>query len=339
MSKKKFDNLLGLILALAAAVALTFTPAQGGRASFQEQFLEIKRKQLGPELGVSQQTVDQLLRIEQRYQAKRQKLFQDSRADFQRLRQAIYRPSPSPQEVKNILSAIKGKLRESQNLHQQQIQEEEKLLTPVQLARNILYHRKLLREAQSIKGKNSRKTAPFRPPSSPREIQVSRRAGSSQDSAGAFPEKSAYPEKEAPIMGQQAQLEKSLGVNRQTVAQLLQIRERYHPWRRQLISAAKNEFQQLEEMMRRQHPAEQEVKNILNNIRQKEQEMQDLKQRQDEEEMAILNPVQQGRYLMFLIALRQQKVKGPRSHSLPADGGFGTRPAGNAPPGRYPAAR
>ncbi|MDD2902019.1 MAG: hypothetical protein PHU44_06255 [Syntrophales bacterium] len=339
MSKKNFCNFLGLILAITAAVTLTFSPANGGRASFQEQFLEIKRKQLGPELGVSQQTVDQLLQIEQRYQAKRRKLYRDSKADFQRLRQAIYRPSPSAPEVKAILSAIKGKLQESQNLHQQEIQEEGKLLTPVQLARNILYHKKLLREAQNIKGRSSGKTAPFRPPSGSREIQVSRSTGSGQGSGDTYQEKSAYPEKEAPIMGQQAQLEKSLGVNRQTVVQLLQIRERYNPLRRQLISAAKNEFQQLEEVMRQRNPAEQEVKNILTNIRKKEQEMQALKQRQDEEEMAILTPVQQGRYLMFLIALRQQKGRGPRSHHLPADGGFATRPAGNAPPVRYPAAR
>lgn len=333
MYKKIFCNFLGLILAITASATLALTQAHGGRGGFQEQFLEIKRKQLGPELGVSQQTVDQLLKIEQRYQAMRRKLFRDSRADFKRLRQAIYRPAPSDQEVKAILNAIKAKLQESQNLHQRQVQEEEKLLTPVQLARNIMYHKRLLKEARSIKGKRSRRTAPLVPPSGPREVQVSRKTGSDRVPSG------AYQERESTIIGQQAQLEKALGVNKQTVAQLLQIRQRYHPLRQRLIGEAKIAFQHLEQVMRQRNPSNQEVKKILADIQKKEQEMQDLKQRQDEEEMAILSPVQQARYLMFLIALRRQMAREPRSQSLPANGGIGTKPARNAPYGRYPARR
>jgi len=312
---------------------LAFTPAKGGTGGFQEQFLQIKRKQLGPELGVNQETVDRLIQIEQRYQAMRQKLFRDSRADFKRLRQVISQPSPSDPEVKKILNAIKWKLQESQGLHQRQVQEEEKLLTPVQLARNILYHKKLLQEARSIKGGGVKKQAPLIPPSTPREVQVSQKAASPREPAGAFPEK------EENLMGQQAQLEKALGVSGQTVGQLLHIRERYRPLRQQLILEAKNEFQRLEQVMRRQNPASQEVTAVLANIKKKELEMQGLKQRQDEEEMAILSPVQQARYLMFLIALRQQMAKGPRDLGPPASGGMGTRPTGNAPVGRFPAAR
>lgn len=332
MFKKKFRNLLGLILALTVSATLALPPDAGGTGGFQEQFLQIKRKQLGPELGVSQQTVDRLLQIEQHYQATRRKLFRESRADFQRLRQAISRPSPSNQEVEKILGDIKRNLQESQELHQRQIQEEQKLLTPVQLARNILYHKKLLREARSIKGKSSRQTAPLTPPSGPRE--VSRKTGNDKDIAD------AYHEKESTLMGQQAQLVKALGVNQQTVGRLIQIRQRYRPLRQQLITEAKNEFQRLEQVMRQRQPSNQEVKNILANIKKKEQEMQGLKQRQDEEEMAILNPVQQARYLMFLITLRQQMVRGPRSQGLPASEGVGTKPAGNVPYGRrYPATR
>ena len=90
--------------------------------------------------------------------------------------------------------------------------------------------------------------------------------------------------------------------------------------------------------MSQPNPSSPEVTNILTNIKKKEQEMQGLKQRQDEEEMVILSPVQQARYLMCLIGQRRQMVKEPRSLGPPANGGVGTRPAGNAAPGRYPAA-
>lgn len=330
MYKKVFCNFLGLILAIAASATMAFPQAStGGMGGFQEQFRQVKRTQLGPALGVSQQTVDQILQIEQRYQAMRQKLFQDSKADFQRLRQVMTQSSPSDQEVKAILNDIKGKQQETQNLHQRQVQEEEALLTPVQLARNIMYQKRLLKEARSIKGKGPRNAAPLAPPSGPREIQVSRKTGGDKGDLGAYQE----------IVGQPAQLEKALGVNPQTVAQLLQIRQRYRPLRQQLIGEAKNEFQRLEQMMSQPNPAGQDVQNILANIKKKEQEMQGLKQRQDEEETAILTPVQQARYLMFLITMRRQIGKEPQSLGPPPNGGFGTRPARNASPPMAPAAR
>ncbi|MBI4644865.1 MAG: hypothetical protein HY743_14310 [Deltaproteobacteria bacterium] len=333
MYKKIFCNFLGLILAMTAAATLALAQANGGMGGgFEEQFLQVKRKQLGPELGVSQQVVDQLLQIEQRYHALRQKLFRDSKADFQHLMQALSQPSPSDQEMKAILDNIKRNQQEKENLQQRQAQEEEKLLTPVQEARKIMYQKKLLREARNIKGGGPMKAAPLAPPSATREIQVSRKTASDKGSS------EAYQEKESTIFGQQAQLEKALGVNQQTVVQLLQIRQRYRPLRQQLIKEAKSEFQRLEQAISQPTPSNQEVKNILTNINKKEQEMQGLKQRQDEEEMAILRPVQQARYLMFLISLRQQMARGPRSAGPPAVGGVGTKPARNATPGGFPAA-
>lgn len=330
MFKKIFCNFLGLILAITASASWAPAQVNGGMdGSFRERFFQIKRRQLGPELGVSQQIVDRLLQIEQRYQALRQKLFRDSKADFQHLMQALSQPSPGEQEVKTLLDNIKRNQREKQNLQLRQAQEEEKLLTPVQEARKIMYQKRLLREARTIKRKGLRETAPLVPPSGSREIQVSRKTVSDKGSAG------AYQEKESTLEGQQPQLVSALGVNQQTVVQLLQIKERYRPLRQQLIEEAKNEFNRLEQVMRQPNPSSLEVKKILDNIKKKEQGMQDLKQRQDEEEVALLTPVQQGRYLMFLISLRHQTVKEPRSLGPPANGGFGTKPAGNAAPGGF----
>jgi hypothetical protein len=294
--------------------------------SFQERFYQIKRRQLGPELGVSQQVVDRLLQIEQHYQALRRQLFKNSKADFQHLVKVLSQPSPGEQEVKPILNKILRHPQEKQNIQQMQTQEEEKLLTPVQEARKILYQKRLLQEARNVK-RSQRGPQRLGPPSGPREIQVSRKTVGDVGSGG------AYQEKELTLNGQQPRMVSALGVNQQTVVQLLQIRERYRPRRQQLILEARNEFSRLEQVMRQPNPVNPEVKTILNNIKKKEQEMQDLKQRQEEEVVALLTPVQHARYLLFLISMRHQPGSGPRSLGPPGGGGVGAKPAGNSSPG------
>ena len=181
--------------------------------------------------------------------------------------QALSQPSPGEQEVKRALDSIKRNQQEKQNLQQRQAQEEEKLLTPVQEARKIMYQKRLLREARTIKRRGQGETAPIVPPSGSREIQVSRKTASDKGSSG------AYQEKESTLEGQKPQLVTALGVNQQTVVQLLEIRQRYRPLRQQLIGEAKNELTRLEQVMRQPNPANQEVKNILANIKKKEPEM------------------------------------------------------------------
>jgi hypothetical protein len=187
MHKRILGYCLGLILGgmAAAAVALGQPMGQpmgqpigqpGGRGTgFQTRFQEIKRTQMGPALGVNQQTVDQLLQIEARYHPLRQQLIRESKQEFQRLQQIMSRPSPSDQEVKAILDSIKRKQQEMQNLQRRQGDEEDALLTPVQQARYFMYQRSLLREARSIRGGGPGETAPLMP-QGPREIPVSRPA-------------------------------------------------------------------------------------------------------------------------------------------------------------------
>ncbi|MFZ0051314.1 MAG: hypothetical protein WAK96_06025, partial [Desulfobaccales bacterium] len=92
MLKKLLFYFLGLMLAgMASATwalaqpAEGFRPAGGGAGGFQERFQQVKRTQMGPALGVNQQTVDRLLQIEQRYQPARRQLIQDMKTDYQRL--------------------------------------------------------------------------------------------------------------------------------------------------------------------------------------------------------------------------------------------------------------
>lgn len=176
MHKSALCYLLGLILtALASATWALAQPGGGMGGGFDSQFQQVKRTQMPQKLGVSQQTVDQLLQIEARYQARRQQLIQESKDSFMRLLQVMNQPSPSDQEVKAILSDLKRKKKEMEGLQTRQGEEEEALLTPVQQARHIIYLKGLLKEARSVKGRGQGETMPFTP-GGPREIPVSRPA-------------------------------------------------------------------------------------------------------------------------------------------------------------------
>jgi len=150
-------------------------PGSGRGGGFQAQFQEIKRSQMGPALGVNTQTVEQLLQVEQRYKPLRQQLIKESIGEYRRLQQVMGQPSPSEQEVKTILSNIKRKQKEMQDLQARQGAEEEALLTPVQQARYLIYQKKLLQEARSVKGGSQGEPMPMMP-QGPREIPVSRPA-------------------------------------------------------------------------------------------------------------------------------------------------------------------
>jgi Spy/CpxP family protein refolding chaperone len=176
MPKKILYYCLCLILAgMAAATMALAQPGGGVGGGFQERFREIKRTQMGPALGVNQQTVDQLLQIEQRYRPQRHQMILEAKTEFQRLEQALNQPNPSNQEIKAILDNIKRKEQEINALKQRQDVDEMAILTPVQYGKYILYQKKLMREARSVKGGDQGETAPIIP-QGPREIPVSRPA-------------------------------------------------------------------------------------------------------------------------------------------------------------------
>ena len=150
----------------------------GGGGGFQDKFLEVKRNQLGPALGVKQPTVDQLLAIDARYKPLRHQLVTGMRSDMQRLQQLMSQPSPPEQEIKPLLADMKRKRLEMLNLQQRKDDEETALLTPMQQARYLMYLMSLIKEARSIKsgtggagGPGGLGTPALRPP---QEIPVSR---------------------------------------------------------------------------------------------------------------------------------------------------------------------
>jgi len=142
--------LLGLTLA-GASLAWGQTGRGFGGDGFQDRFLEVKRTQLGPALGVSQPTVDKLLAIDARYKPLRHQMVTGMKSDMSRLQQLMNQPSPPEGEVKRLLADMKRKRLEMLNLQQRKDDEESSLLTPMQQARYLMYLMSLIKEARSVK--------------------------------------------------------------------------------------------------------------------------------------------------------------------------------------------
>jgi hypothetical protein len=141
---------LGLTLA-GASLAWGQAGQEFGGGGFQDRFLEVKRTQLGPVLGVNQQTVDKLLAIDARYKPARHQLVSGMKSDMQRLQQLMGQTSPPEQEIKSLLAEMKRKRLEMLNLQQRKDDEETALLTPMQQARYLMYLMSLIKEARNVK--------------------------------------------------------------------------------------------------------------------------------------------------------------------------------------------
>jgi hypothetical protein len=151
MHGRIFFLFLGLTLA-----ATTWAGAQSGQdfggGDFQERLLEYKRTQLGPALGVDQQTVNKLLAIDERYKPMRRQLVAGLTNDRRRLQQLMTQASPPEKEIKAILADMKRKRLEMHTMQQRKDDEETALLNPMQQARYLLYLTSLIKEARSVKG-------------------------------------------------------------------------------------------------------------------------------------------------------------------------------------------
>jgi hypothetical protein len=155
MRRRILSLILGLTLA-GASLAWGQPGRELGGSGFQDRFLETKRNQLGPVLGVNQQTVDKLLAIDARYKQLRQQLVAGMDNDVQRLQQLLSQPAPPEQEVKVMLDEMKRKRLEMLNLQQRKGDEDAAILTPIQQARYVMYFMSLIKEARSIKSGGSR---------------------------------------------------------------------------------------------------------------------------------------------------------------------------------------
>jgi len=154
---------LFLGLTLAGASLAWGQPGKEFGGGFQDRFLEVKRNQLGPALGVNQQTVDKLLAIDARYKPLRHQLVTGMKSDMQRLQQLMSQPSPPEREVKPLLAEMKRKRLEMLNLQQRKDDEETALLTPMQQARYIMYLMSLIKEARNVKGGAGGQGGPSQP--------------------------------------------------------------------------------------------------------------------------------------------------------------------------------
>lgn len=149
MLRRIFFVFLGLTL--AGASLAWGQPSREFGGGFQDRFLEVKRNQLGPALGVNQPTVDQLLAIDARYKPLRHQMVTGMKSDMQRLQQLMSQPAPPEQEITALLAEMKRKRLEMLNLQQRKDDEETALLTPIQQARYLMYLMSMIKEARSIK--------------------------------------------------------------------------------------------------------------------------------------------------------------------------------------------
>ena len=155
---------LFLGLTLAGASLAWGQPERGfGGGDFHDRFLEVKRTQLGPALGVNQQTVDKLLAIDARYRPMRHQLVTSMKNDMRRLQHLMSQSSPSEREIKPLLADMKRKRLEMLNLQQRKDDEETALLTPMQQARYLMYLMSLIKEARNIKSGAGAHTGRSRP--------------------------------------------------------------------------------------------------------------------------------------------------------------------------------
>jgi hypothetical protein len=162
MRRKILCLFLGLTLA-GASLAWGQPGREFGGGGFQNRFLETKRNQLGPALGVNQQTVDKLLAIDARYKQLRHQLAVGMENDIQSLQQLMRQPSPPEQEITALLGEMKRKRLEMLNLQQRKGDEDAAILTPIQQARYLMYFMTLLKEARSIKSGEGRPGYPGQP--------------------------------------------------------------------------------------------------------------------------------------------------------------------------------
>jgi len=189
--------LTGAPLATLAAAAgdpplrllpVQFTKAQPAESSLEpgdagdplDQYqTDFKRKNLGAYLGVDQNKVEQLLQLDQKYKAQKRQATQEARLALQQLQHLMQQSQPREAEVQAVLDRMIKLRQDKLALEQQQLQEEKRLLTPLQQARYILMlinlRQQIAKEAQKVRSAPPGVTLPPKP--GPHEVPVSRPGG------------------------------------------------------------------------------------------------------------------------------------------------------------------
>jgi hypothetical protein len=173
----RYFFLLGFLgLTMAGLVGASWAydpPASGQYGGPRDMLMEIKRTQLGPALGIDQHTVDQLIKIDQKYNPLKNQARQEAKAALAQLKQVMQNPNPPQEQVKAILDTMLRKEQEITSLQQRQLQEETAILNPVQHARYILYliglRQEIAKEARSLRS-GPKSMQPITPGPEPREV-------------------------------------------------------------------------------------------------------------------------------------------------------------------------
>jgi hypothetical protein len=156
MGRLAWPILLILLLTGIPSLVKAADPAGSPAVLNQDGLREIKRRNLGPALGVEQRTVDRLVEVGSRYQPTRQRLRQEMMAEWRHLQQALKQSPPPEAQIKALLDSIHQRRMALLDSNQRQLDEEMALLTPVQQVKYLDFlmrlRKQLVREARRLKG-------------------------------------------------------------------------------------------------------------------------------------------------------------------------------------------
>ncbi len=98
---------VSMLVLLVSTVRLASASDAGDGSEPMDQYqMDFKRQNLGPALGVDQNTVERLLQIDQKYRAEKRQAVQNAKAAFQQLQRVMSQPKPQEQEVASILDTM-----------------------------------------------------------------------------------------------------------------------------------------------------------------------------------------------------------------------------------------
>jgi Spy/CpxP family protein refolding chaperone len=152
MSPKKVLGifLLSLTLCGSWAWAESWKEGKDARSKAWERIHMIKMLKLTEALKLDRETAARFFAVDNRYEEGKRKLRRDLHENIHRLRNLMQDMNPPEGELRELLSRIKNRKKDLDDLVQKQTDEEMSLLKPAQQARYVLFQIDFQREMQDL---------------------------------------------------------------------------------------------------------------------------------------------------------------------------------------------
>lgn len=152
MSPKKtlWIFLLFVVLWSSWAWAESWKESKDPRSKAWERIHMIKMWKLTETLKLDREGAARFFAVDNKYEEGKRRLRQDLHEDIQRLRNLMRDMNPPERELRELLSRIKNRKKDLDDLVQKQTDEELNLLKPEQQARYVLFQIDFQREMQDL---------------------------------------------------------------------------------------------------------------------------------------------------------------------------------------------